>query len=223
MKLVSKIAAGAALLGAITAAQAESITFGVEIPPIATLIVRDGILKGAASMAKANVDGVAAAAANDWEVVGGFSVLCNMPKWNIYFGFANGGLLKNQSGTPIKTTGGAATVYLGADPAGAGPHIWLYEGADEINATDDQGTPNAINVSGNANATPITGSTTLTAGIDAGASTATFTNPWLLATDNTIANFDIRTGLETTTDGSGLSAVAGSYTETLYLTLVATY
>ena len=41
MKLASKIAASVALLGALTVSRAESITFGVEVPPLASLIVQE--------------------------------------------------------------------------------------------------------------------------------------------------------------------------------------
>lgn len=233
MKTLKHLAAGAALLGAVTTAQAESITFGVEIPPIATLIVRDGILKDAVSMVKAAVDNTAAA---NSEVVGGFTVITNMPKWNIYFGFANGGALKNQTGRQITNDAGTA-LYLGTEStaaaATAGQAAVFLQSADDIKALDQAGTPvdvGPISAIG-ATTTPSVNNSannTLTASLkatgtticNAGAALCVFTTPWLTATDMTTANFDIRTGLESATP---LASVAGSYTETMYLTLVTTY
>ena len=53
MKLASKIAASVALLGALTVSRAESVTFGVDIAPVASLVVHDGILTSPTAMVKA--------------------------------------------------------------------------------------------------------------------------------------------------------------------------
>jgi hypothetical protein len=235
MKLASKIAASIALLGALTVSRAESITFGVNIPPVASLIVRDGILKDPASMYTAGgaITPIAGAV-----TVGGFTVITNMPKWNIYFSFANGGTLKNQTGAQIKDDKGVS-MFLGGTglvPALATTaSVWLSS-ADNINATDDAATKATPVVPALAIATapivnPLASNNTLTGAIQSAgaamcnngaASACSFTAPWLNATDLTAATFDISTGL-TSAAGTKVANVAGTYTETMYLTLVTSY
>lgn len=236
MKLASKIAASLALLGAFATAQAESITFGVNIPPIASLIVRDGVLKTSSALyfAGGTIDPTAHGA-----VVGGFTVVTNMPKWNIYFSFANQGALVNQTGTQLKDNAGTA-IYLGnkgtAPAASTDCSVWLST-ADKINAQDDEATPKAPLAAGlpltNAAAaasplvSPLATNNTLTGAIASatksctGGAACVFTAPWLNATDLTTATFDITTGL--TSAGTSVANVAGTYTETMYLTLVTSY
>ena len=230
MKLASKIAASVALLGALTVSRAESVTFGVDIAPIASLVVHDGILKSPTAMVHAAVD---ATPANS-EQVGGFTVITNMPRWNVYFGFANGGALMNQTGRQVTNTAGAK-LFLGTVPAAAaataGEAAVFLNTPDVMKVVDQASTPLALL----ALAATATGSAwinnstnnTLTAGLTAtavvpctGAVACTFTTPWLTSTDLTTANFNIRTGLQSAT---ALASVAGTYTETMYMTLVATY
>lgn len=234
MKLRSKIAVSAALLGALTTVNAESITFGVSISPIASLSVRDGMLKDVTSMYKA-----APVTVVTGETVGGFTVITNMPKWNIYFGFANGGALKNQAGSQLRDDANAL-VYLGNQPSAvasaAGQAIVFLKTSDAVKANDGTNgvaatlatavtAPIVNNLSNNTfvkaiNDAALTGS--------CGGAACAFATPWILATDITTANFDIVTGISDDdgafgTGATKLASVAGTYTETMYLTLVSTY
>lgn len=229
MKLASKIAASVALLGAVATTRAASITFGVNIPPIASLVVRDGVLKDPASMFVS----AAAPAATDAIVVGGFTVVTNMPKWNIYFNFANNGKLENQTGGQIKDNAGAA-LWLGtsstAAPGATDASVWLST-SDKVAAQDDEAAPLAIAATlplatatapmvSPTNLTLTSAIAALTAGCT-GAAPCVFTAPWLYSTDLTTATFDINTIVGSA--ATGLGNVAGTYTETMYLTLVTSY
>lgn len=239
MKTFKKIVAGAALLGAFTSAQAESMTFGVEIPPIASLVVRDGMILDVASMTYSTAVNELAdpLLATGSSVVGGFTVITNMPKWNIYFGFANGGALKNQSGQIIKDKLGNP-VYIGSVGAsvadGTGEAAVYISTADAVNIKDEgtliPGTTtaktfgraaadDALKINNTSN------NTLVKALLDGnyctvGAAPCVYTNPWVIATDLTTSNFDVTTGLF---DAQGIGSVAGTYTETMYVTLVTAY
>jgi hypothetical protein len=244
MKLRSKIAASFALLGAVSMAHAESITFGVEVPPIASLVVRDGMVVNASTLYK--VAAVDATAAQN-EVVGGFALVTNMPKWNIYFGFAHGGKLQSQSGSQIKdnkgnplwlgTSGGAApgatdaTAFLVTAEASSVKATDGTNGIGDLNSQAIVSSPfvsptqntltKALTAPATACFTGLTGAAPLLA--------CSFATPWLQSFDQTTTNFDIRTAMSSitspvlTTPGNLIGSVAGTYTETMYLTLVTSY
>ena len=232
MKLATRIAASAFLLGAFTTAQAESITFGVEIPPVASLLVRDGVIRGIAGLTGT----VAAMTATTSITVGGFTVVTNMPKWNLYFAFANNGNLINNSGSYLKETGGNyLPLGLGNNVAAVAGQVWLkFPVVGQINgndgaaaaltidanrakmtvaATDGVVTSTINTLTGvlNAVAAPLTGPC---GGIGCG------NNSWIFGTTSSTATIDIGTALDNTVVPSGL---AGTYTETMYVTLVTAY
>jgi hypothetical protein len=101
MKLVSKIAAGAALLGAITAAQAEQMVFGAVVEPIMSLEVDGRILPADAWLSGADADAAPTAAS---PTVGVFRVVSNVEKWNVKMQLANGGYLETWSGRAFTTS-----------------------------------------------------------------------------------------------------------------------
>lgn len=229
MKLGSKIAVSAALLGAITTAQAESITFGVEIPPVASLLVRDGVVRGIAGLT-GTVAGMTGATSI---TVGGFTVVTNMPKWNLYFAFANNGNLINSSGAYLKA--GANYLPLGvANNAAVTPgQVWLkFPTANQINGNDGAATPLTISATAatmNAAAGDGVVSSTINTLSKVLNSPTTATvcgaavcadNGWIFATSSSTATFDIGTALDNTVVPAGL---AGTYTETMYVTLVTAY
>jgi hypothetical protein len=231
MKLRSKIAVSAALLGAFTTAvQAESITFGVEIPPVASLLVRDGVVRGIAGLTGT----VAGMTGSTSITVGGFTVVTNMPKWNLYFAFANNGNLINSSGSYLKASGGNYLPLGVANNAAVTPgQVWLkFPTANQINGNDGAATPLTISATaatmGAAAADGIVTSTinTLSKVLNS-PTTATVCgtavcadNGWIFATSSSTATFDIGTALDNTVVPTGL---AGTYTETMYVTLVTAY
>lgn len=233
MKLGSKLAVGAALLGAMsTAVQAESITFGVEIPPIASISVTQGLVVTANAL---RADLTAITPANS-PFVGAFTVNTNMPKWNVYFSLGNNGNLVDVNGNYLKDNTGK-TLPLGTAAnatVGTTGKVWLkMPAASGINGTDGAATPLAYSL---ANAATIVAATdgvvsnvaagnTLTAVLTAGANACTgpaaCTNDgWVHATSPTLTTFGLGTGIDNT---DPVNAIAGTYTETLYLTLVTAY
>lgn len=236
---MKKIAITVAATGSLAGVWAESMTFGVEIPPIASLTVRDGMIKDATTMFATAVPTAVTAIE-----VGGFTVVTNMPKWNIFFGFSNGGTLKNQNGRQITNNEGS-TLVLGSPTiipvtggtnaalAATDPVVWLTANADEVNSQDN-GDDDIIVGALATNAPGINNQTynTLTAAMeDAGLTTITAapgaadfgTDPWLASTDLSVATFAVKTALYGGATATSIASVAGTYTETMYVTLVTTY
>jgi hypothetical protein len=228
MKLASKIAASIALLGAFTVSRAESITFGVNIPPIASLLVRDGVIRGAAGLQGT----IAAIDASKTNTVGGFTVVTNMPKWNLYFAFANDGNLINNAGTYLKdNTGDYLPLGVGKNNTIQSGKVWLVlPAANEISGTDGTpgATPNpyaALNTV--VDATISSTQNTLTSALkhattacNNGAADACLDNSWVFATASSTATFNIGTAIDNT---NPINALAGDYTETMYVTLLTSY
>ena len=230
MKLASKIAASVALLGALTVSRAESITFGVEVPPLASLIVHDGVIRGAKGLLA-----VITTTGPNAPTVGGFTVVTNMPKWNIYFGLANDGNLINSSGDYLKGTGGTNYLPLGtaAGAAKASGRVWLqFPAANQIIGTDGAATALTITataatmgavigdgvVSNTHNTLTDVLHTPTTTTVCGAAVCAD--NHWVYATNSSVANFGIGTYIDNT---EVVSSLAGTYTETMYVTLLTSY
>lgn len=229
MKLRSKIAVSAALLGALTTVNAESITFGVEIPPVASLLVRDGVVRGIAGLT-GTVAGMTGATSI---TVGGFTVVTNMPKWNLYFAFANNGNLINSSGAYLKAGANYLPLGVANNPAVTPGQVWLkFPTANQINGNDGAATPLTISATAatmNAAAGDGVVSSTINTLSKVLNSPTTATvcgaavcadNGWIFATSSSTATFDIGTALDNTVVPAGL---AGTYTETMYVTLVTAY
>lgn len=213
---------------------AESITFGVEIPPVASLVVRDGIIR----VPKALQGDITPADASLTKVVGGFTLNTNMPKWNIYFTMANNGNLVSQSGnyltadaaTPYYVPlGQPATTLVTGNPPPAG-RVWLrFPPVDRINGADAETGTNLI-VATSVLQTLITDGdidgtqNSLTAVLAGSAAThctaACVDNGWVYGNDATTASFEIGTVID---DAETIIGLAGTYTETLYITLVTAY
>lgn len=234
MKLLNKIAIALVAAGSMATVCAESITFGVEIPPIASLIVRDGRITGANVLGNADP---AAALPSASATVGGFTVVTNMPKWNLYFGLANDGNLISKSGTYLKSTS-AATPYLALGGVAAGTaapasgRVWLkFPTVGQIKGTDGGAATNLIiGTAAKFNLITTDGEITsaknsLTAimaatSVNTACTGACVNNGWVYGTDLTSASLDIGALISNTTPIIGL---AGTYTETLYVTLVTAY
>jgi hypothetical protein len=235
MKLRSKIAVSAALLGAISTANAESITFGVEIPPIASISVTQGLLVTANALRGT----VASATPNAAPFIGAFTVSTNMPKWNVYFSLANNGYLVDQNGNYLKDNN-ADFLRLGAaasDGTTAG-RLWIkFPSTALINGNDRTGTGAVLydgatsalqNLITDGNISNIAAGNTLTAILRAsttlcdqgGTPAQCADNGWIYATAPTLATFGLGTMIDNT---NPVNAIAGSYTETLYMTLVTAY
>ncbi len=237
MKLHNKIALAVVAAGSLAGVMAESITFGVEIPPIASLSVRDGVIYSPGALANNNT--VAPVANTNEIVVGGFSVQCNMPKWNIYFTLRNDGYLMSKNGTHLKNKAGSYLPLSGtaaaAIAANAGQLFLKFPlAASQIKAQDEAGTPLLVSATSAITDVVISNATaenTLAAALDNAASNTcttaacTFANGWLLATDETNAIINLATSIDegATPATTGIAGVAGTYTETLYLTLVSAY
>jgi len=236
MKLGSKIAVGAALLGAMsTTVKAESITFGVEIPPIASINVTQGLVVTANAL---RTDLTAITPANS-PFVGAFTVNTNMPKWNVYFSLGNNGNLVDVNGNYLKdNTDKTLPLGVAANATvGTTGNLWLkMPAASGINGNDGAGTPLAYDLADAAHvvaaadgvvSNTATGNT-LTAVLTASVSnTGTCNGPavctddgWVHATSPTLTTFGLGTGID---DTDPVNAIAGTYTETLYLTLVTAY
>lgn len=236
MKLVQKITIALVAAGSMATVCAESITFGVEIPPIASLIVRDGRITGANVLGNADP---AAALPGVSATVGGFTVITNMPKWNLYFGLANNGNLISKSGSYLKSTS-AATPYLALGGAAAGTaapvagRVWLKfpaAGLGQIKGTDGSAATNII-IADAAKFNLITTDGEITSAknsltaimkatsVNTACTAACVDNGWVFGTDLTSASLDIGALISNTTPIVGL---AGTYTETLYVTLVTAY
>lgn len=233
MKLRSKIAVSAALLGAISTAHSEAITFGVEIPPIASISVSQGLLVTAKALQATTPVSLLPAAA---PFVGAFTVNTNMPKWNIYFNLANNGYLVDQSGNYLKDKGAAATSWLGlgidrGDGTGAGK-VWLkFPSTSDIKGYTKASTPAELIAATSAVFTAtgegIVNNTvnTLTKSLATGPATgcgaaACVDEGWIYATAPTTTTIVIGTAID---NANAVNAIAGTYTETLYLTLVTAY
>jgi len=237
MKLRSKIAASFALLGAVSMAHAEAITFGVQIPPIASINVSQGLMVTPKALASSVVATILPAAA---PFIGAFTVNTNMPKWNVYFSLANDGYLIDQNGNYLKDKGAAATSWLGlgiarGDGTGHG-QLWIkFPGTALINGKDGTGTPipydgaTSANLAANGDGVikNIAANNTLTAIMTSSATKACSAGAticvdggWVYATSPTLATFGLGTAIDAT---NAVNAIAGSYTETLYLTLVTAY
>ena len=232
MKLRSKIAVSAALLGAFTMANAESITFGVEIPPVASISVSQGLLVTAKALQATTPATLLPAAA---PFVGAFTVNTNMPKWNIYFNLANNGYLVDQSGNYLKSTA-AANNFLGlginaGDGTGPGK-VWLkFPAANGIKGYTESAQPTRL-VNANSTIYAATGegivnnaTNTLTKSLATGPATscgaaACVDEGWVFATAPTTTTMVIGTAID---NAAPVNAIAGTYTETLYLTLVTAY
>lgn len=230
MNKIQKAALALMAAGGLAGVMAESITFGVEIPPIASLSVRDGIVYSPTALGVTGAPADASAAIQ----VGGFNVQCNMPKWNIYFTLRNNGHLMSKAGKYLKDNAGnylPLASALDAPAGGAAPGlIYLDFPADQINAEDETAvTP--LNVIANAaendvyinNATENTLALAFARAAAAactGAAACIYANGWLLATDETNAVINLAASIDNT---NAVAAVAGTYTETLYLTLVSAY
>lgn len=232
MNMIKKFSIAMVAAGSMATAFAESITFGVEIPPVASLIVRDGLIRSASVMqqAPATLPGAT-------NTVGGFTVITNMPKWNLYFTLANNGNLISQSGTYIKSNH-ATDFYLplgtAQNAAITAGRVWLkLPAVNQIKGKDGPATADLAYdaISSTANLAQTDGiinntQNTLTAMLDVNGSTACTgaaacdDNGWIYATDQSIATFDVGTFLDNTNTIVGL---AGTYTETLYITLVTAY
>ena len=232
MKLGSKIAVSAALLGAFTTANAEAITFGVEIPPIASINVSQGLLVTAKALQATTP---ATLVPGDAPFVGAFTVNTNMPKWNVYFNLANNGYLVDQSGNYLKSTA-VANNFLGlginsGDGTGAGK-VWLkFPATSNINGYTDaadaadlivaDATVFNLTTEGIINNTTNTLTKSLATG-DAAACTGgvCVDQGWIFATAPTTTTIVIGTAID---NAAPVNAIAGTYTETLYLTLVTAY
>lgn len=232
MKTIKKLAVGAALLGAITTAQAEQMVFGAVVDPIMSLEVEGRILP-----AEALITGAAAAAADPTAtspVVGMFKVTTNVVKWNVKISFENGGMLKTWNGTPFSTTTGAVPDVtdgqIGADDATNDVFICpvAANGAtvaaacviDGATAGEDGLAQTAVLA-----AVPTPGSFT-GAALDVGTALVDLSDVDAAYTDDMIFNlkkntlaFEVRSHVE----GSSVAALAGTYTETMNLSLYGSY
>jgi hypothetical protein len=231
MNLIKKLSIAMVAAGSMASIYAESITFGVEIPPIASLIVREGKITGA------NIIGSATPAADlgpATSTVGGFTVITNMPKWNLYFGLANDGNLISKSGTYLKAVGGNyLPLGLASNAAITPGRIWLkFPAVNQIKGTDGGAATQIIDANSTSMGTA-TGDGVVTSAINsltavlANATTATnctagkcANNGWVYASDLSTASIDIGASISNVAAPIG---IAGTYTETLYVTLVTAY
>jgi len=229
MKTLKKLAVGAALLGAITTAQAEQMIFGAVVEPIMSLEVDGRILP-----AEALLSGVAAAApAAANPTVGSFRIITNVIKWNVKMSLSNAGVLKTWSGNVFKTKlAGAAAVTNGAlgvsttplficptdnngtavacDPAGiaAAANIVAVSAANAA-------VPTGADIIGRAPTFPATG----TAGLVDLAAVATYTESYFYNIQKNALTFEVHSLV----GGDEVASLAGTYTETLNMSLYGSY
>lgn len=182
---------------------AEEVTIGVEVAPIASLVV----LGGNTHMDIDKLTTASACAANDASCEGAakFFVNTNMPKWNVYLAFANGGVLKNNNGS-------IALV-----------NAWLTFSDDlkVVNATPDGNgvkTSTAKDISLTTSTSAIQSMVTLVQASPTIGTTVVAGN-WFRANNVNTFGVDVMVG----SAGKDPITLAGSYTETLYITLATSY
>ena len=218
MRLISKIVAGVAVCSLFfSSAYGEQIIFGAEVAPQASLVVLGG---------NTNMDMTLLTAAGANVPTGGvsatkFFVNTNMPKWNVYVAFANGGALKSL-GAPSSVALQDAWIKVGKDlnitaPAGAfstikGNYILLDATTSDLQdyATIFNTAAGAGVVKGDGTALDGTGACT---GAD-----CDFDN-WLVSSDVNTSGFDLIVGAA----GQTAPKIAGVYSEIFYVTLATTY
>jgi hypothetical protein len=246
MNIVKKIAIGAAILGAATIANAENLIFGAYVEPIimieteGRIVPADALLTGSAAYVTA--------AATDISV-GAFRVTTNLVKWNMKIVALNKGILKSRFGSLPLTTkmnntttvfnagqlGGTTKkeifvcpIYVNTEPAPAAPGCQIPGGTTATLAAGESRVGNKNTTAGALPATTeqITG-TVLDLTVQSKLSLLAPTIcPTLGATcldfynvEKNSMTFEIRTGLP----GDEVTALAGTYTETLYMAVYGSY
>jgi hypothetical protein len=102
MNLFKKLTTAAAVSMLLASpAMAEQITIGAEVPPVASLIV----LGGNTNLDMDALVTLAGAAPATSVPAAKFFVNTNMPKWNVFLAWANGGVLQNSNGSLDILTG----------------------------------------------------------------------------------------------------------------------
>lgn len=182
-----------------SASFADQVTIGAEIAPIANLVV----LGGNTNMDMDDLVTVTGADADNCVGAVKFFVNTNMPKWNIYLAFANGGILRNQNGSLDLT---AAFLDFDAD---------LNVNDDNVPTNTTVATGAAVDIAVDPDVSTIQSMLAL---VDASALTASTTN-WFEASDVNVFGVD----LVVAANGETPPTLAGAYTETVYITLATTY
>ncbi|NLB62736.1 MAG: hypothetical protein GX801_01340 [Fibrobacter sp.] len=180
---------------------AEEVTIGVEVPPIANLVVLGGntnmdmerLIDPAACVSSAD---------DNCEAAAKFFVNTNMPKWNVYMAFANAGELKNANGK----------IQL--------QNAWLKLSGDLNVCEDATCAVGVVATDGNPGIALLHNTSGIQSMLElVQAELGVFGTNWFNATDVNTFGVDVNVGAA---DEPALN-LAGSYTETLYITLATTY
>lgn len=227
MNKLRTLIAGTALCASLfSLVVAEQIEIAGQIPPIAALVPIGGNTNLNWNNLFVNAPDVTTSTP-----VAKFFLNTNMPKWNVYLAFANGGRLLNGEGKG--TTNTAANAYPAFDVVGLVFDQWL-------NAEDDQGY--ALGTTDAATSIKVAGvpmdETTLAAlqSFSSLFNTGTFcydgaapaacacANNWIYGTDVNAVGIDIKAAWNSA-DAAGRvrPKLAGTYSEIIYVTLATSY
>jgi|GEM_PF-4873358 len=227
MNLVKKLAIGTLAVAALVSTpMAEQIAIAGQVAPLASLVP----IGGNTNLQWSNIIKLAAAV-TDASPVAKFFVTTNMPKWNVYITFANGGRLLNASGKGME--------LAAALPSTVVPAFVTLKFGSAINATDDAATPLYVGTDASTVGKEVklaeatldqmqsftsalnTGTHCVPAGIPGVESVAcTFTN-WLNGTDINSTGVDV--GMVWLPGVAQKPKLAGTYSEIIYITLATSY
>lgn len=235
MNKLKTLVAGSALCAVLsTQVAAEQIEIAGQIPPIAALVPIGGNTN--LNWNNLFVDGADAATpptVANCTPVAKFFINTNMPKWNVYMAFANGGRLLNNVGKGVDVTAADGT-YPAFDAAGL-----VFD--QYLNAEDDDG--NLLGNNGNATndittdgiplvATTLANLQSFTSMLngaaycDDGAANiaCALTNNWINGTDVNAVGVDIKVAWNSlNAAGRERPKLAGTYSEIIYVTLATSY
>jgi hypothetical protein len=230
MNNLKTLITGTALCAALfTPVVAEEIEIGGQIPPMAALVPIGGNTN--LNWNNLFVNGPTVATATP---VAKFFVNTNMPKWNIYLSFANGGRLLNGEGKGTTPTVADGT-YPAFDVVGL-----VFD--QYLNAEDDNGYQIGVATAGTdikvagvplvaATLAALQSFTSIFDGaaycydlVGTAAAPCDLVNNWLFGTDVNATGVDIKAAWNTAAAGGrARPKVAGTYTELIYVTLATSY
>jgi len=191
-----------------TPLMAEQVTVGTSVDPIASLVV----LGGNTNLNAPDLVACDGSFANSISAAK-FFINTNMPKWNVYIAFANGGILRNANGSVTLTN-----AFLQFDT--------------ELNAVDGDGDQYAglvaaddVTLDINSSLQSMQAKICASADVDAativggGTDGCTDGGNWVLADDVNTTGVDILL----CANGAAEPTLAGDYTEIIYVTLATSY
>ena len=241
MNITKKLAIGVALLGAATVANAQQMTFGASVPPIMSVEAIGAVLPAAALLS-----GQTAVKAPDGDspTVGFVQVTTNLPTWNLKITAKNKGVLKSLSNVGLATNGVTSTgetiagelgqfndndgsttesIFLCPTSLNETPITACAKIEAGIPAGADPAVPsvptNADDVFASVPPNGFSGSCSLEGNCFIANDDDATTPEDAVSAIKTTLTFDVKTHI----GGTEVTALAGLYLETLYLSLTGTF